>query len=123
MHEYSIVQALLDKVDAEARAHGAVAVTRVHLAIGRLAGVESELLRSAFELARCGTPCAAAELEVRAVEARWECRGCGVEIRAGGVLRCPTCGGPARLAAGDEIVLERLELEVGERPLAGGGRE
>lgn len=112
MHEYSIVQALLDKVDAEALAHGAVAVTRVRLAIGRLAGVDSELLRSAFELVRCGTRCAAAELDVRDVAAHWVCRSCGIEIRAGGVLRCQACGGPARLEAGDEIVLESLELEV-----------
>ena len=112
MHEYSIVQALLDTVDAQARAHGAVAVHRVRLAIGRLAGVDSELLRSAFELVRRGTSCATAELDVRAVEAHWVCRGCGIEIRAGGVLRCRTCGGPAHLEAGDEIVLESLELEV-----------
>jgi hydrogenase nickel incorporation protein HypA/HybF len=112
MHEYSIVQALLDRVDAEARAHDADSVSRVRLAIGRLAGVESELLRSAFELARAGTRCAEAELEVREVEPRWSCRACGGEVAAGGVLRCPACGAPARLAAGDEIVLESLELEV-----------
>jgi len=112
MHEYSIVQALLDRVDAEARARDAAAVSRVRLAIGRLAGVESELLRSAFELAREGTRCAGAELEVREVEPRWSCRACGGEVPSGAALRCAACGAPARLAAGDEIVLESLELEV-----------
>lgn len=112
MHEYSIVQALLDRVDAEARARSAVSVARVRLAIGRLAGVESELLKSAFEMARTGTFCADAELEVRDVEPCWSCRECDVELAAGQVLRCPSCGAPARLAAGDEIVLESLELEV-----------
>mgnify|MGYP007027456606 CR=1 FL=1 len=28
------------------------------------------------------------------------------------LLRCPACGAAARLASGDEIVLESLELEV-----------
>lgn len=112
VHEYSIVQALLDRVDAEARARHADSVARVRLAIGRLAGVESELLQSAFEVARVGTCCADAELEVRDVEPCWRCRDCGVEIVAGEVLRCPACGAAACLASGDEIVLESLELEV-----------
>jgi hydrogenase nickel incorporation protein HypA/HybF len=112
MHEYSIVQALLDRVDVEARSRQAVSVARVRLAIGRMAGVESELLRSAFEIARAGTCCAEAELEVRDVEPRWSCRECGQELAVGALLRCPACGAAARLAAGDEIVLESLELEV-----------
>jgi hydrogenase nickel incorporation protein HypA/HybF len=112
VQEDAIVEALLERADAEARSRAAASVARVRLAIGRLAGVESELLRSAFELARAGTLCAGAELEVRDVETRWICRGCSEELRAGAVLRCPSCGAPARLAAGDEIVLESLELAV-----------
>ena len=48
MHEYSIVAALLDRVDREARAHGAERVQRLHLRIGELSGVEVELLRTAW---------------------------------------------------------------------------
>ena len=33
-------------------------------------------------------------------------------IRHGNVLRCPDCARPARLTEGDEIVLDRIELEV-----------
>ena len=43
MHEYSIVQALLDRVAAEARSHGAVAVHRIRVQIGEASGVESDL--------------------------------------------------------------------------------
>jgi len=112
MHEYSIVRALIDRIEQEASAHGADSVVRVHLAIGEAAGVETPLLRSAFELVRTGTCCAEAELEVRPVATTWACRSCSAEIPAGAPLRCPRCGAPARLAAGDEIVLERLEMEV-----------
>ncbi|HLF56623.1 MAG TPA: hydrogenase maturation nickel metallochaperone HypA [Thermoanaerobaculia bacterium] len=112
VHEYSIVQALLDRAEVEARARDARSVTRLRVAIGALAGVEQELLRSAFELARVGTRCAGAELEMRSIAASWRCRSCEVEIGPGSVLSCPSCGAPARLVAGDEIVLERLELEV-----------
>jgi len=112
VHEYSIVAALLERAEAEAQRLEASAVSRLTVAIGELSGVETGLLRSAFELARVGTPCAGAELSLRTVEPLWSCRGCEREIRAGGILRCPECGSPARLVAGDEIVLESLELEV-----------
>jgi hydrogenase nickel incorporation protein HypA/HybF len=112
VHEYSIVRALLDRVEREAGERGATAVTQVRVAIGRQSGVEPELLRSAFELVRAGTICDGAELELCEIECRWACRACGNAVPAENVLRCPRCGAPARLVAGDEIMLERLELEV-----------
>jgi hypothetical protein len=33
-------------------------------------------------------------------------------VARGGFLRCALCDTPARLATGDEIVLQRIELEV-----------
>jgi len=112
VHEYGIVQALLDQVEEVARARGASAVRGIHLRIGELAGVENELLTTAFGAFREGTLCAGAELAIHAQAARWECPGCGAERRRGEILRCPACGRPARLVAGEDIVLERVELEV-----------
>ena len=114
MHEYSLVRALLDRVEASAREHRATAVAALRVRIGEVAGVEKELFASAFELARAGTCCAAAELEIVPGAERWECTRCRVEVRRGGVLRCPARGAPVRLAGGDEIVLERIEMEVPE---------
>lgn len=112
MHEYSIVSALLDRVEAEARARGASSVATVRVALGAQSGVDPELLRSAFEIARAGTPCAGAELDLRMVAPEWRCRNCDRTLGGDGPLRCPQCDAPAKLVAGDEIVLERLELEV-----------
>ncbi|HEY0590279.1 MAG TPA: hydrogenase maturation nickel metallochaperone HypA [Thermoanaerobaculia bacterium] len=112
MHEYGIVRALLDRVEAEAQAHRATAVRSVQLRIGELSGVEPELLGFAFEAFAGGTMCANARLQVSSVPARWECPACATEVARDGALRCPACGGAARLAAGGEIILERLELEV-----------
>lgn len=112
MHEYSIVQALLERVDHEANIHGASRVHRVRVAIGELSGVEIELLQTAYDTIRCRTRCEHAPLDVRRIEARWECRRCRAAIPRGGRLRCAQCDVPARLVSGDEIVLDQIEMET-----------
>lgn len=114
MHEYSIVQALMERIDEQARAHGAVAVSRVTVRIGELSGVEPDLLRTAFDLVRERTICDRAALQIARVPARWACRRCAAAIAAGGPLACGACGAPARLVEGDEILLAQLELEVAD---------
>jgi hydrogenase nickel incorporation protein HypA/HybF len=115
MHEYSLVQALLARVQAQAEAHHASAVHRVVVRIGPLAGVERELFATAFRNCREALPvCAGAELEMTGEDVRWRCPVCNEEVPPGRVLACPECGWPASLAEGDSLVLERLELEVPE---------
>ena len=112
MHEYSIVDALLRQIDTEARRVNATRVHRVELKIGELAGIERELLALAFEAYRDETICAGAELTIHAQPARWSCPACGKSAAAGVNLRCADCQTPLTLAEGDEIILERLEMEV-----------
>lgn len=112
MHEYSIVQALLERVDAEARARRATAVHRLSIRIGELSGVEVELLTTAYDTFRERTICEGADLDVTLVPARWECPDCRRTLGRGDPLTCPDCAVPARLAQGDEIMLDRIELEV-----------
>jgi hydrogenase nickel incorporation protein HypA/HybF len=112
MHEYSIIQALFERIEAEAAAHRASSVERVFVRIGELSGVEIELLRTAYLTFRERTICAHASLEIGAVPAQWACRECGAVLPPGQVLRCRACGGAGRLLQGDEILLERIEMEV-----------
>lgn len=112
MHEYSIVQALLERVASEARERGATAVHRLSVRIGELSGVEVELLTTAFQTFRSRTICEHAALDVQAVPARWACGRCGGSIVRGDILRCPRCEVPASLVEGGEIMLDRIELEV-----------
>jgi hydrogenase nickel incorporation protein HypA/HybF len=111
MHEYSLVRALADRVEAEARSRQAVAVHRLTVAIGAVSGVEPALFETAFSLCREGV-LADAELEIRRVEAAWSCPACGKEIPADAALRCACCGVDAKLAGGDELILEQIEMEV-----------
>lgn len=111
MHEYSIIQSLVDSVAAAVGTRDG-AVHRVEVAIGELAGVDCTLLTTAYEVFREGTLCERATLTIDRIPARWECPNCLKAIDRGAFLRCASCNEPARLAAGDEIVLQRIELEV-----------
>ena len=112
MHEYAIVQALLERVEAETSGRGACSVRHLHVSIGEVSGVEIDLLRTAYGVFRDRTLCQDAELSIVPVPARWECPSCRTPLTRGAILRCPDCAIPARLAAGDEIVLDRIEMEV-----------
>jgi hydrogenase nickel incorporation protein HypA/HybF len=112
MHEYSIVQSLFDRIDDLARAHGAQAVRRVRVRIGRLAGVDPVLFRTAYDVYRVRTICDDAALEIQEVDPVWLCPAGHGPIAAGVRLSCPACGGAARMAAGDEIILDAVDLEV-----------
>jgi hydrogenase nickel incorporation protein HypA/HybF len=116
MHEYSIIDALMRQIDSEAKRIHATKVHRVELRIGDLAGVERDLLAFAFEAYRENTICDGAELAIHPVAARWECRNCDAPQPAGGALRCASCQQPLTLAEGDEIILERMEMEVPDVP-------
>ncbi|TMQ12141.1 MAG: hydrogenase maturation nickel metallochaperone HypA [Deltaproteobacteria bacterium] len=110
MHEYSIIAALVDRVRRETEARPGATVRRLHVRIGELSGVEIPLLRTAFETFRERTVCEAADLAIAAVPAEWRCPRCERILPPGALLRC--CDRPARLAAGDDIFLDRIELEV-----------
>jgi hydrogenase nickel incorporation protein HypA/HybF len=112
VHEYSIVEALVARVTVEARLRGATAVHGLEVRLGELSGVEPGLLRTAYETFRAGGICANAALRLTTIAAEWVCSRCARAITHGEILRCPDCGAPARLARGDEILLDRIDLEV-----------
>jgi hydrogenase nickel incorporation protein HypA/HybF len=112
MHEYSIVQAMFDQIEAQARERRAIAVKRVCVRIGASAGVDVPLLKTAYDTFRVRTICEDAPLDVDEVPSRWACPAGHGDVAPGRRLTCESCGRPARMVSGDEIVLERLELEV-----------
>lgn len=112
MHEYSLVHALVSRVEELARENHAEAVQSLELEVGELAGVEVELLKLAFETFRAGTVCAGAELSVTTAQPRWECPRCGPLPATPAALHCPACGRAGRLAGGDQILLQRIAMEV-----------
>ena len=113
MHELSIALSILDLAAEEAERHGG-RVTAVHLKLGALSGVVKEALRSAYELAREGTPLARAELVVAETPLVVWCPACAAErtLASPQALCCPACGTPTPdVVSGRELEVVALEIE------------
>jgi hydrogenase nickel incorporation protein HypA/HybF len=113
VHEYSLVEALVRRVEEEAARRQALAVHAVSVRVGELSGVDPELFQTAYETFRAGTACERAPLTLTRVAASWSCPGCRASIPRGGILRCAACDQPARLdEGGDALTLDGIDLEV-----------
>lgn len=113
MHEYSLVEALVRRVEEEASRRGAIQIHRLSVRIGELSGVDPELFLTAYETFRRGTVCERAPLSLSHVPATWSCPACRGPIPRGAPLRCAACGEPARLdEGGDALTLDGIEMEV-----------
>ena len=112
MHEYSIVSALIERVERRPSRSGAKRVVRVCVTARRALGRGADLLATAYDTFRERTICEGAPMELDLVPAAWACRRCGCAVS--GALRCAKCDAPAALVAGDEILLSRIELEVSD---------
>jgi hydrogenase nickel incorporation protein HypA/HybF len=114
VHEASIVQALIEQVEAEvARAEQRGQVVGLELAIGRLSGVHVDAIRFAFEFLSAQTLVEGAELRIREPDAYAVCRACGArEPVTELTMECPSCGSSEiRIEGGQELILESIELE------------
>ena len=120
VHELSICQALLTEVSRIAATNGARAVERVTVEIGRLSGVEPELLSRAFEIARLGTCAEHAVLSLAVLEITVRCADCGAASSARpNCLLCGACGGyRTQVLEGNELRLRAIELDVVQEPAA-----
>ena len=112
MHEVSLVHALFDQADRAIVPHSSRDVRQMKVRIGKLAGVDPELFRTAFDGCRSERGYAAAALEIVRESSAWSCAACGAAVGQGGPLRCTACDGEARLSAGGDLILDRVELEV-----------
>jgi hydrogenase nickel incorporation protein HypA/HybF len=113
VHEYSLVEALMRRVEDEARRRGATKIYALEVTIGEYAGVDPELFQTAYETFRIGTLCEGTSLEILHHPASWDCSGCGKAIARGEPLRCSACGAPGKLdEKSDALLLETIDMEV-----------
>ena len=110
MHELAISSAVLESVLRHAEGRR---VTSVKLRVGHLRQVVPDSLQFYFGLVARETVCAGARLEIEVVPARLRCENCETEwVAEAALFRCPSCGGAdVRVAAGDELEVESIEVE------------
>jgi hydrogenase nickel incorporation protein HypA/HybF len=114
MHEYSIVDSLLQLAEEHAIKNNAKKVTKLEIKIGVLSGVEPDLLKTAFDTFKEGTMCEDAEFIMKIQPVVVRCEECGSEstLQKDEYL-CPKCGsGKLKIIDGEDMYLMSLELET-----------
>ncbi|MDR1450999.1 MAG: hydrogenase maturation nickel metallochaperone HypA [Helicobacteraceae bacterium] len=113
MHEYSIVQALLDQCEREAKKAGAGKVVNIVVKVGRLSGTEPKALKSAFDFFSEQSFCKGATLTLIRQNIVCECKECGETSELDEAdFRCPKCnGGHITIIDGEELILTSIEME------------
>lgn len=113
MHEYSIVQSLLDSCEEHAKQNDAKKVTKVVIKIGVLSGVEADLLQTAFDTFKEGTVCDDCIFQINVQKVVVFCNECKEESTLEKhEFLCPKCQkNDLKVIDGEDMYLMSLEMD------------
>ncbi len=113
MHEYSVVQALLDQIENIAEENKATQVSKVIVKIGVMSGIEVHLLEVAFNTFKEKTIADGAEFIINIQQIKVECASCGEVSELEKVeYCCRACESTAiKVIDGEDMFLMSLEME------------
>lgn len=113
MHEYPITLRIIEIAQERAKAEKASRVTKVTLVVGDYSGFIGESIDMYFHHISAGTLCEGAEIEIRRVVPKLQCKACGELFeRKLYSFECPLCGGEGGpTAIGKEFYIESIEVE------------
>jgi len=93
MHEFSIVQNIIDIVDGSAKSNGINQVRAVEVEVGKASGVIREAMEFAWEAAVKGTLLDNSELKIIEIPLVVKCKICGQQYEPCDIYEyCPGCG-------------------------------
>ncbi len=113
MHEYSIVQSLIQSCQEHVEENSATKVTQLFIKVGVMSGVEPYLLQEAFEAFKRETVCDSCKLHIDIQKVKIECLQCNTisELEKNEYL-CPKCKSiEISILDGEDMFLMSLELE------------
>jgi len=113
MHEMSLAESVREIVDETARSNGARRVAAVRLEVGKLAQVEIEAMRFAFDVVKRGSLADTARLEIVETDGTAWCMQCShaVVIAQRGDA-CPECDSyQLQVTGGDRMRVMDIEIE------------
>ena len=113
MHEYSIVQALLEQCEHYAEENDAEKITKVVVKIGKLSGVEPHLLEVAFETFKEKTVCDGALFVMNIQPLVIRCKICNATSELeDSCYCCPQCESiDVTVIEGEDMLLMSLEMQ------------
>lgn len=113
MHEYSVVQSLLESCEEHARQNEASKVTKVVVKIGVLSGVEPDLLQTAFDTFKEQTVCHDAVFLINHQKIVIDCFDCNSQSTLEKhEFSCPKCQSVnVKVIDGEDMYLMSLEME------------
>ena len=113
MHEMALAESVREIVDETARSNGARCVRAVRLEIGKLAQVEIEAMRFAFDVVMRGSLAETARLEIVEADGNAWCMRCSEAVliaRRGDA--CPNCDSyQLQVTGGDRMRV--MDIEIG----------
>ncbi len=86
MHEWSVMQAVVESILRFAEMEGLKKVTRVEIAINQIAQLELDILREAYSVLTENTIAQGSEIEITVSPAVFKCNNCGHEWTLNDVL-------------------------------------
>jgi len=112
MHEMALAESVREIVDETARSNGAQRVAAVRLEIGKLAQVEIDAMRFAFEVVKRGSCADTARLEIVETDGTAWCMRCSKAVvisRRGDA--CPACNSyQLQVTGGDRMRVMDIEI-------------
>ncbi len=121
MHEYGLVQDVVDLALQRTSDVGDRRVASVRIEVGEFLVASRESLETAFDILTQGTRLEGSRLEVREVPGRAVCEACGFEGTGSdlgealseppALLLCPTCGAPLLVTSGSGVALIDVRLQ------------
>ena len=113
MHEYSVVQALLEQSENIAKENDATKITKLVVKIGVMSGAEPHLLEIAFNTFKEKTICDGAEFVMNIQPLTIECKECNEVSELEKIhYCCQKCGSTnVSVIDGEDMLLMSLEME------------
>lgn len=121
MHEYGLVQDVVDLVLARTSDVADRRVASIRIEVGEFLVASRESLETAFDILTRGTRLEGSRLEAREVPGRAVCEACGFEGTGsdlGGALSeppalllCPTCAAPLLVTSGSGLALVEVRFQ------------
>ena len=114
MHEFGLMQSVIDTVEASAQEAGAERVCEVRLVIGAMREVVPDAMEFAFAALAPDTLCDGAVLTMTTVTPRSRCTQCAHEFEHDRFhMTCPACDSLAcELLAGRELYIDAIEVDL-----------